>query len=406
MKILFKHFIYRFLNTFRKIKAKILVSKKNRFIASVFTVLAIVCYISYFKYLQNSNQNAGIIDNSDENGASPPMPVVSEVVHKGEFDVIFSGLGIVTPFATSIVKSQISGQLIEVDFVEGQSVKAGDTLAKVDPRPYEIALRQSEGQLRRDLATLHNAEKDLERYKTLRSKIQGSISSQQLDTQEALIAQTTGLVEIDQAQVEAARLNLSYCNIKSLIDGRTGLRQVDQGNYVTPNDQNGIVTITKSKPITVIFTIPENRLQPVLQQYRTGRPIKVGAYENNTSTRLASGILRSVDNQVDTSTGTVKLRAEFLNDDEKLYPSQFVNIELYVETYPDVITISTSALQHGPIGDFVYVINKGSVRIQAVKVGPAAHDRVVILSGLNDKEKIVIEGADRLREGANIIENK
>jgi multidrug efflux system membrane fusion protein len=333
----------------------------------------------------------------------PAMPVAFDEVHAGDFPVILTALGTVTPSATSVVKSQISGQLVEVNFVEGQAVKAGDILAKVDPRPYEITLKQNEGQLRRDLALLHNAERDFERYRALRHKVQDAVSAQQVDTQEALIAQYKGTVEIDQAMVDTARLNVAYCNIVSLIEGRTGLRQVDQGNFVTPNDPNGIVVVTRLKPITVVFTLPESRLQPVLRRFRSGAKLSVVAFDNASSTKLATGELKAIDNQIDASTGTVKLRAEFANQDEKLFPSQFVNVELYVETLHNVVTAPLAAIQRGPQGPFVYVIKPdNTVTSRPVKLGASAHDRVVVEAGLQSGDRVVTEGADRLREGASV----
>jgi membrane fusion protein, multidrug efflux system len=339
--------------------------------------------------------------NSGAHTGGPPAPVAFEEVRAGDFPVLLTGLGTVTSSATSVVKSQISGQLLEVNFVEGQAVKAGDILAKVDPRSYQLALKQNEGQLRRDLATLRNAERDLERYKSLRSKIPDAVSAQQVDSQEALIAQTKATIEVDQALVDTARLNVSYCNIVSLIDGRTGLRQVDQGNFVTPNDPNGIVVVTRIKPITVIFTLPESRLQPVLQRFRSGAKLSVSALENGSSKKIASGELKAIDNQIDPTTGTVKLRAEFRNEDENLFPSQFVNVELIVETLHNVVTIPLAAVQRGPQGSFVYVINQDkTVTVRQLKLGGAARDRVVVEAGLKTGDRIVTEGADRLRDGA------
>jgi membrane fusion protein, multidrug efflux system len=333
----------------------------------------------------------------------PATPVAFDDVHAGEFPVILTGLGTVTPSATSVVKSQISGQLLEVNFAEGQAVKAGDILAKVDPRPYELTLMQNEGQLRRDLAVLHNAERDLARYLGLRNKVKDAVSTQQVDTQEALIAQYKGTVEVDEAMVKTARLNLSYCDVVSLIEGRTGLRQVDQGNFVSPNDANGIVVVTRLKPITVIFILPESRLQPVLRRFRSGTKLGVVAFDNASSTELAKGELKAIDNQIDSSTGTVKLRAEFANEDEKLFPSQFVNIELHVETLRDVVTAPLAAIQRGPKGPFVYLIRPdNTVTPRPVKLGASAYDRVVVEAGLQSGDRVVTEGADRLREGASV----
>lgn len=367
-------------------------------------LIAILIGAGLWRYYASSESAPAPTSGAGPMRRAPATPVAYEELHAGDFPVILTGLGTVTPSATSVVKSQISGQLVEVNFIEGQAVKAGDILAKVDPRPYELTLKQSEGQLRRDLATLHNAQRDFERYRTLRSKVQDAISAQQVDAQEALIAQTKATIEVDQAMVDTARLNLGYCNIISLIDGRTGLRQVDQGNFVTPNDPNGIVVVTRLKPITVIFTLPESRLQPVLRRFRAGAKLSVVAMDNASSTPLAKGELKAIDNQIDPSTGTVKLRAEFANDDERLFPSQFVNVELYVETLHNVVTAPLPAIQRGPEGSFVFVIKPdNTVAARPVKLGPSAHDRVVVEAGLQSGDRIVTEGAARLRDGASVI---
>jgi len=338
---------------------------------------------------------------------SPATPVVATTVEKGDFPIILSGLGTVTPPATSVVKTQISGQLLDIKFTEGQAVKAGDVLAQVDPRPYQLTLTQNEGQLRRDLALLQNAMRDLERYKALNAKVKNAISGQQIDTQAALVEQYNGTVAIDRAQVESARLNVSYCRIVSLIDGRVGLRLVDQGNFVQPNDPNGIVVVTQTKPITVIFTLPENRLQPVLARLRAGAKPKVAAFDHGHTERLAEGELFAIDNQIDVSTGTVKLRARFSNEDEKLYPSQFVNAELHVDTLRDVVIAPQAAVQQGSRGPFVYAIKPdNTVTVRFVKLGAASDDRVVIEGGLDAGERVVVEGADKLREGAAVLPPK
>ncbi|ARN80776.1 efflux RND transporter periplasmic adaptor subunit [Methylocystis bryophila] len=368
-----------------------------------FALIAILVGGGLWRYYASSKNAPGSTAGAHPVGRGPATPVAYEEVHAGDFPVILTGLGTVTPSATSVVKSQISGQLVEVNFVEGQAVKAGDILAKVDSRTYELTLKQNEGQLRRDLATLHNAQRDLERYRTLRSKVQDAVSAQQVDSQEALIAQTRATVEIDQAMVDTARLNLGYCNIVSLIDGRTGLRQVDQGNFVTPNDPNGIVVVTRLKPITVIFTLPESRLQPVLRRFRSGAKLPVAAFDNASSTKLALGELKAIDNQIDPATGTVKLRAEFANEDERLFPSQFVNVELYVEMLHDAVTAPLAAMQRGPEGSLVYLIKPdNTVASRPVKLGASAHDRVIVETGLQSGDRVVTEGATRLRDGASV----
>lgn len=338
-------------------------------------------------------------------GASraPPARVAAAEIAKGDFPVILSGLGTVTPSATAIVKTQIAGQLVEVSFTEAQPVKAGDALAHVDPRPYQLALAQAEGQLQKDVALLQNAERDLTRYETLNKKMKDVISGQQIDTQRALINQYKGTVAIDRALVDQARLNLSYCRIVSPIEGRIGLRQVDQGNYVQPNDASGIAVVTRLSPITVIFTLPESRLPPVLKKFRAGEKLTVVAFDHERAVELARGRLVAIDNQIDSSSGTVKLRAEFANEDERLFPNQFVNAELLVETLRDVALAPASAVQQGAQGPFVYLIRPDStVFAHAVKLGPASGDRVVIEDGLKVGERVVVEGADKLREGMTV----
>lgn len=333
----------------------------------------------------------------------PATSIAYDDARAEDFPVVVTGLGTVVPLATSIVKPQISGQLLDVNFVEGQMVKAGDVLAQVDPRPYRLALAQSEAQLQRDLAMLRNAERDLQRYRSVSGKVKNAVSTQQLDTQESLVAQYKGVLAIDQALVDAAQLNVAYCRIVSLIDGRAGLRRVDQGNFVTPNDPNGIVVITRLNPITVVFTLPENRLQPVLRQFRAGATLGAAAYDHGHIVRLATGRVFAIDNQIDPATGTVKLRAEFANDDERLYPNQFVNIDLVVEVLRDVVTIPRVAVQSGAKGSFVYVVKEDrTVGLRSVTLGPSGDDRIVVEGGLRAGERVVTEGVDNLREGSSV----
>ena len=334
---------------------------------------------------------------------SPAVAVgVGEVV-KGEFPVLLTGLGNVTPKETSVVKSQISGQLVEINFTEGQFVKAGDVLANVDPRPYRLSLAQAEGQLLRDRALLDNAERDLERYETLNKKMKFAISAQQIDTQKALVIQYKGVVAVDQALVEQARLNIDYCSVKSLIDGRVGLRLVDVGNYVQANDSNGVAVVTRLKPITVIFTLPEDKLQSVLKRFRSGAALEVSAYDHERSGLIAKGRLIALDNQIDSSTGTVKLRAEFPNEDESLYPNQFVNAVLHVDTLKDAVLAPAPAIQRGAAGPYVYLLKPDdTVSVRPVTLGPVGDERVVVTQGLEGGERVVVEGADKLREGAKV----
>jgi multidrug efflux system membrane fusion protein len=333
----------------------------------------------------------------------PAVTVDSAVVSRGGFPVTLSGLGTVTSLATSVVKSQISGQLQQINFHEGQLIKAGDVLAQVDPRPYRLALAQAEGQLRRDTATLENAERDLVRYETLRKKMADAVSGQQVDTQRALIEQTRGTVAIDQAQVDQARLNLDYTRIVSLIDGQVGLRQIDQGNYVQATDANGLVVVTQLSPITVIFTLPAGDLPAVLKRFRAGEELPVSVYDKDRGQPLARGKVAAIDNQIDPTTGTVKLRALFANEDERLYPNQFVNAEVLVESLKDVVLAPSASVQRGAKGAFAYVVGaENTVSARNIVLGPANGDVVVVEKGLSEGDRVVTLGADRLRDGAAV----
>jgi multidrug efflux system membrane fusion protein len=283
-----------------------------------------------------------------------PMPVGTAAVEKGDMPVTLSGLGTVTPLAMVTIRTQINGQLIEVAFKEGQMVNKGDFLAQIDPRPYQVALEQAQGQLAKDQALLKNSELDLTRYRTLVA--QNSIARQTADTQVAVVQQNRGTVQADQAQVDTQKLNLTYCRIVAPVGGRVGLRQVDPGNYVQTSDPNGIVVITQLQPISVIFTLPEDSLQAVLRSVRGGQTLAVTAFDRSGTTRLGTGRLDTIDNQIDTSTGTVKLRAIFDNPDQTLFPNQFVNIQLLVDTLRGTDLVPNAAVQRGAPGTFVYVV--------------------------------------------------
>ena len=331
-----------------------------------------------------------------------PAPVAVATVQKGDMPVSLTGLGTVTPLATVTVKTQINGYLTEVAFREGQMVKKGDFLAQIDPRPYQVALEQAEGQLSKDQALLRNAQLDLQRYNTLVA--QNSIARQTRDTQVSLVAQDQAAIKTDQAQVDAQRLNLVYAHIVSPVTGRVGLRQVDAGNYVQTSDPNGIVVVTQLQPISVIFTLPEDNLPAVMKQVHTDTTLSVTAYDRTGTTELGKGRLETVDNQIDTTTGTVKLRAIFDNEQEILFPNQFVNIQLLVDTLHDSDIVPRAAIQHGAPGAFVYVVKPDqTVAVQKVKVGPADGQNIAILDGLQPGEKVVVDGSDRLREGAKVM---
>jgi multidrug efflux system membrane fusion protein len=330
-----------------------------------------------------------------------PMSIVPEVVGKGDIGITLNGLGTVTSLATITVRTQISGYLMRVVFKEGDEVKKGDLLVEIDSRPYEAALAQAKGQLARDEAMLKGAQVDLARYQGLAA--QNAVPHQTLDTQIALVAQNQGTVEADKAAVKSAEVNLQYTRIMSPIDGRVGLRQVDQGNYVTPGDANGLVVITQLQPISVLFTVPEDNLPAIANRINSGAVLPVTAFDRSGANKIAEGKLQTFDSQIDQTTGTIKLRALFSNEDRALFPNQFVNVRLLLDTHKDVTTISTAGVQRGIPGTFVYLINADdSVSVRPVKLGETDGVRVEVSSGLTPGERIVIDGADKLRDGAKI----
>jgi multidrug efflux system membrane fusion protein len=274
-------------------------------------------------------------------------------------------------------------------------------LAQIDPRPYQVALAQAEGQLAKDQAVLKNSELDLARYKTLVA--QNSIARQTLDTQAALVQQNRGTVQADQAQVDTQKLNLTYCRIVAPISGRVGLRQVDPGNYAQTSDPNGIVVITQLQPISVIFTLPEDNLPAVQRRLNSGATLTVTAYDRTGANKLDTGTLQTLDNQIDTSTGTVKLRAAFDNKEQLLFPNQFVNIRLLVDTLHDATTVPSAAIQRGSPGTFVYIVKPDdTVAAQPVTLGPSDNQRVAVTKGVEPGQAVVTDGADRLKDGAKV----
>ena len=330
-----------------------------------------------------------------------PMSIVPEVVGKGDIGINLNALGTVTSLATVTIRTQISGYLMRVVFKEGDEVKKGDLLAEIDSRPYEATLAQAKGQLARDEAMLKGAQVDLTRYQGLAA--QNAVPHQTLDTQIALVAQDQGTVEADRAAVKSAEVNLQYCRIVSPLDGRVGLRQVDQGNYVTPGDANGMVVITQLQPISVLFTLPEDNLQAISKRIQAGAVLPAAAYDRSGATKIADGMLQTFDSQIDQTTGTIKLRAQFSNETRVLYPNQFVNIRLLLDTHKDVTTISTAGIQRGVPGTFVYLVNADStVSVRPVKLGVTDGDRVEVVSGLTPGDRSVIDGADKLRDGVKI----
>jgi multidrug efflux system membrane fusion protein len=333
--------------------------------------------------------------------ANRPVPVVAAPAHRGDVPVLLRGLGTVTAFNTVTVKSRVDGPLVQVLYREGQFVKKGDVLAEIDPRPFQVALEQAQGQMARDQAQLKDAQVNLARYQALWQE--QVIAKQQLDTQAATVGQFKGTLEADQAAINNAQLQLSFTKITSPLSGRIGLRLVDVGNIVHTADQNGIAVITQLEPISVIFTIPADNLPPVLRKLRAGAALPVEAYDRDDKNRIATGTLLTVDNQIDTTTGTSRLKAVFDNRDGALFPNQFVNCRLRLDTLRGVVIVPSVALETGPKGSFVFgVTPDGKAAMRQVATGPTEGDNTVITSGLNAGEMVVIDGQDKLQDGARV----
>jgi len=334
-------------------------------------------------------------------GQLGPVPVVVSKVARSSIPVFLNGLGNVTAFYTVTVKSRVDGQIMKVDFNEGDLVHEGQLLIEIDPRPYQVQLELAEGTLARDQAMLNNARLDLQRYQTLLA--QDAIPKQQLDTQTALVAQFEGNIKQDTANIDSAKLNLTYAKVVAPITGVVGLRQVDPGNIVHASDANGMIVITQLQPISVLFTIPEDNLPQVTQKLRAGAKLPVDAYNRDNSKKIASGALVTLDNQIDSTTGTSKLKAVFKNTDNALFPQQFVNIRLLVDTLGNQQTVPNVAIQNGQQGTFVYAVDQDSrVHLKPVQVGITTETTSQILGGLTDGDRVVVDGTDRLIEGARV----
>lgn len=336
----------------------------------------------------------------DGRGMGGPTPIGIAKVQATNIAVAMNALGTVTPLATVAVKPQVSGTLMRLNFDEGQMVTAGQVLAEIDPRTYQAALDQANGQLMRDQAQLANTRLDLQRYRKLLS--QNSIAKQQVDTQAAAVRQAEATVQADQATVETAAINLGYTRIVSPVSGRVGLRQVDIGNIVDANT-SGIVVVTQLEPISVLFSVPEDSVDTIMQRMKSGATLAVEVYDRGQTRKLATGVLSTVDNQIDTATGTVKLRAMFENSDESLFPNQFVNVRLLVRTLQNQTAVPSAAIQRGTSGTFVFAVNADStVSMRPVTLGPTDGDKVAITKGLKQGETVVVDGADRLRDGGEV----
>ncbi|HBI83834.1 MdtA/MuxA family multidrug efflux RND transporter periplasmic adaptor subunit [Orrella sp. NBD-18] len=334
-------------------------------------------------------------------GMAQMVPVRVEVARIEDLDIYLKGLGTVTAFNTVTVRSRVQGELISVRFKEGEQVKAGELLAEIDPRSFEVALSQAIGMQQQNQAQYENAKRDLDRYRTLRK--QDSIAPMLLDTQQALVRKLEGQLKSDQAAVDNARLQLDYTRITAPISGRLGLRKVDAGNLVIANDPQGVVVITQTQPISVLFTLAETDLPAVRSAMQEDQKLPVDAYDRSDLNRLAVGTLVTVDNQIDATTGTVKLKAQFANENDALFPNQFVNVRMKVRTDKDALTVPVGSLQQGNQGAFLYVIQPdGTAAVRQVKVGARSGDRVAILDGVKQGDQVVLEGTDRLRSGAKV----
>jgi len=335
-------------------------------------------------------------------GARRPLaPVQAATATRQSVPQYLSGLGTVTAANTATVRSRVNGDLLAIHFTEGQQVNAGDLLAEVDPRPYQVALTQAQGQLAKDQATLANARRDLARFEKLAKT--SLVSQQELDTQRSLVSETLGTLKADEGGVASAQLNLTYSRITAPIAGRVGLKQVDVGNYVTSGDTTGIVVITQTHPIDVVFTLAENSISAILTAQKSGQSLLVEAWDRSNQNLIASGKLLSLDNQIDVTTGTIKIKARFDNQDDTLFPNQFVNVRLKVNTLQDAVVIPPAALQMGNEGHFVWVVNSDNkVSKKSVVAGLQDSEKVVVSAGLEAGERVVTDGLDRLTEGAKV----
>ncbi len=375
-------------------------SGRTRFVVGLIVLIG-VAIGGYLIYRSTSTTQPSAAGGRTSQGG-PPQSVGAATIGKGDIRVIVNALGTVTPIATVNVQTQINGQLQEVAFTEGQTVKKGDFLAQIDPRPFQLQQAQFEGQLAHDQGVLAQAQVDLARYQKLAE--QNSIARQQYEDQIYIVQQDQGTVKLDQAQIDQQKLNVIYCHIVSPVTGRVGLRLVDPGNYVQTTNSTGLAVIAQMQPMTVIFPVPEDDLPEILPQLNAGTTLEVTAYDRANVKDLATGRVIALDSQIDTTTGTVKVRAQFDNADDALFPNQFVNARLLVKTLHNVVIVPTAAIQRGAPGTYVYDNNAdNTVSVRPIKLGPSDGPTAAVTSGLAAGERVVIDGTDRLRDGAHVI---
>jgi membrane fusion protein, multidrug efflux system len=374
----------------------------------VWVLLLVIVAGGYWYYRgRNSQADAAAAGGKGPGGAgmgapgSFVVPVVVATAAKGDLPVFLNGLGNVTAFNTVTVRSRVDGQIVKINFVEGQNVSAGQALVEIDPRPYQVQLEQAEGQLAKDQAQLKDVQVDYERFKLLFKE--GVIPRQQLDTQQAQVGTFEGAIKADNATIDNAKLQIMYSHITAPISGRVGLRLVDMGNMVHATDTNGLLVITQLQPIATLFSLPQDQLPQVMARMKKGAPISVEAYDRDNTTKLATGKLLTIDNQIDTTTGTYKLKAVFDNAKNELFPNQFVNVHLLVDTKKNVVLVPTTAILRGPQGTYVFAVGADNkVKIHIVTLAESNGNITGVSSGLNSGDVVVTDGQDKLQDGSKV----